>query len=335
MKKTNKRSRHSTAHSRAHIKKLHHARVGLFSLLLLAVIIVRGDAGAIQITPDRHSQASVLAYSTSMSRTDLLNATNAFRTQNGLSPLAMNDKLNNSAQNKAQHMVSNDYWAHNAPDGTTPWYFFDAAGYSYSRAGENLAYGFATSQDAVDGWIASPGHRANMLGEYLDVGFGFVDGANYQGGQNTVVVAHYGTPVAPPEPAPAVAAASTPPPASPTPTPAAPAPAEQPTAEPSAATPSAKPTPTKPAETPEVVVASTANVSLLNQLNDGQPRLAALASILLVLSAVVGFALTHRSFVHHAAIVGERYVLTHPLVDTTVLAATILVILFTTVGHIA
>ena len=343
MKKTNKRP--SVKTSRAHIRKLHHARIGLFSVLLLALVMVRGSSGLIQAAPQpAQNHGSVLAYATSMSRTDLLNATNSFRAQNGLPPLSMNIQLNSSAQSKAQHMVDNDYWAHTAPDGTTPWYFFDAAGYNYSRAGENLAYGFATSQDAVNGWIASPGHRANMLGDYQDVGFGFVDGANYQGGQNTVVVAHYGMPATPPTPAPAtatptpssVAAATTSPAPTPSPTPQ-PAPAatpEQPVAQTAASKPVAKPIAKKPASVPEVAVASTANVSLLDQLSVGKPRVAAIVSILLVVSVAAGFVMTHRSFVRHAAVVGERYVLAHPLVDTTVVAATIILMLSTTVGRI-
>ena len=344
MKKTNKRS--SVKKSREHIRRLHHARIGLFSVLLLALVLVRGDSGLIQASPQpTQTQGSVLAYATSMSRTDLLNATNTFRAQNGLPPLSMNSQLNSSAQSKAQHMIDNDYWAHTAPDGTTPWYFFDAAGYNYARAGENLAYGFATSQDAVNGWIASPGHRANMLGDYQDVGFGFVDGANYQGGQNTVVVAHYGAPASPPAAAPAtaqaptsVASATTSPAPAPAPAPAAtptPAPSpEQPAAQPTVHKQPVKQTAKKPASVPEVAVASTANVSLLDQLRVGKPQLAAAISILLVASVVTGFALTHRSFVRHAAVVGERYVLAHPLVDTTVVAATIILMLSTTVGRI-
>lgn len=347
MKKTNKRP--SVKKSRAHIRKLHHARIGLFSVLLLALVMVRGGSGLIQAAPQPvQTSGSVLAYATSMSRTDLLNATNTFRAQNGLSPLSMNTQLNSSAQSKAQHMVTNDYWAHNAPDGTTPWYFFDASGYNYSRAGENLAYGFATSQDAVNGWIASPGHRANMLGDYQDVGFGFVDGANYQGGQNTVVVAHYGMPATPPAAAPApapatpaptsVAAASSSPAPTPPPTSATqPAPAvtpEQPIAQTTPSKQSPKPAVKKPDSVPEVTVASTASVSLLDQLSVGKPRLAAIVSLLLVISVAAGFAMTHRSFVHHAAVVGERYVLAHPLVDTTVVAATIILMLSTTVGRI-
>lgn len=342
MKKTNKHPAHRVRQSKAHIKKLHHARIGLFSLLLLALVLVRGDSGMLQATPQSKDSA-VLAYSTSMSRGDLLSGTNAFRAQNGLAPLALNGQLNTSAQNKAQHMVNNNYWAHNAPDGTTPWYFFDQAGYSYSKAGENLAYGFNTSQDAVNGWIGSPGHRANMLGEYYDVGFGFVDGPNYQGGPNTVVVAHYGATSAPAPvaPAPVAPATTTPTPApaapasTPTPTPA-PTPTEttQPTSEPTSPKTEEAAKPTKPVSVPPVAVASTHNVTLLEQLGTGKPRFAAAVSALLVASIIVGFVLTHRSFVRHAAIAGERFVIAHPTIDSTVIVAVIILILSTTVGRV-
>lgn len=346
MKKTNKKRRHSVAHSRAHIRKLHHARIGLFSLLLLALVIVRGDTGMLQPAPQAAVSkpgGSVLAYATSMSRTDLLNATNAFRAQNGLGPLSLNGQLNTSAQNKAQHMVTHNYWAHDAPDGTSPWYFFDQAGYNYTRAGENLAYGFNTSQDTVNGWIGSPGHRANMLGDYYDVGFGFVDGSNYQGGPNTVVVAHYGATAAPAPPPPAPASSVAPATSTP-PAPSAPAPATEATPTP-AESESSKPTeqtnakekktaPVKPADKPAVTVAATRNVTLMEQFAIGKPKLTALISTLLVLSIAVGFVLTHRSFVRHAALVGERFIIAHPLMDSTVIVAVIILILSTTVGRV-
>lgn len=340
MKKTNKKPRHSVAHSRAHIRKLHRARVGLFSLLLLALVAVRGDSGVLQAAPESRSSGAVLAYSTSMSRSDLLSATNTFRAQNGRAPLALNSQLNTSAQNKAQHMVDLDYWAHNAPDGTTPWYFFDQAGYDYSKAGENLAYGFDTSQDAINGWAGSPGHRDNMLGEYNDVGFGIVDGATYQGGPNTAVVAHYGVVAGSTAPAPAlVAPAATSVPAAPaipapTPAPTAPVEAEQPTQETPPLQPKQTAKPTKPAPTPAVAVAATRNVTILDQFSTGQPHFAAAISALLVVGVVIGFMLTHRSFVRHATIVGEQFVIAHPLADSTAVVAMIVLMLSTTIGRI-
>jgi uncharacterized protein YkwD len=139
---------------------------------------------------------AVLGYATSIAPTTLLQETNIQRSQNGQNVLTLNNKLAAAAQAKANDMISKDYWAHVAPDGTQPWQFISNAGYVYQSAGENLAYGFDTSAAAVAGWMNSPGHRANILNaSYTEVGFGIADGDNYQhNGQQTVVVAMYGQP---------------------------------------------------------------------------------------------------------------------------------------------
>lgn len=164
------------------------------------------------VHPNQRQQSpATLAYSTEMGVAALLEHTNAQRANNGLGPLGLNAKLNNSAQAKANDMISKDYWSHNSPNGDAPWVFFDAAGYSYQKAGENLAYGFSTSNATVIGWMNSPSHRANILDQtYNEVGFGFANSENFVGtGPETVVVAHYGqslgaaTPPPPPPPAPA------------------------------------------------------------------------------------------------------------------------------------
>lgn len=142
------------------------------------------------------SKPSVLAYATEMSIPNLLSSTNSARNTNGVASLAVNAKLNNAAQTKANDMAARNYWSHNTPEGTPPWVFISNAGYSYSRAGENLAYGFATSADTVVGWMNSPAHRENILNSgYTEVGFGIVNAPNYNNsGQETLVVAMYGAP---------------------------------------------------------------------------------------------------------------------------------------------
>ena len=168
---------------------LHAVRVILLGVLLIAVSLVRVNAHSIPGVAKQNG-LSVLAYATSISRSALLSENNISRAANGLGAFALTSQLNNSAQAKAQNMADNNYWAHVAPDGTQPWYFFEAAGYNYSAAAENLAYGFDSSFAVNQGWMNSPGHKANILGDYTEVGYGFVDAPNYQGGQYTIVVAH-------------------------------------------------------------------------------------------------------------------------------------------------
>jgi len=327
--------------TQTHKKHVFHLRrIGLFSALLVAFFVVRLDAGTL---PAGASKPQVLAYASEMSHGGLLSGTNAARSANGLAAFALNSLLNNSAQAKAQDMANKDYWAHVSPDGTQPWYFFEQAGYSYIRAGENLAYGFSTSQGAVDGWMNSASHRANILGDYAEVGFGIVNTPNYQSsGEQTIVVAHYGTqqsaPVAPvdPTPAPAQTLPSSQPAApTPEPTPAAPvetptetAPVETPAEEaPTAATPATVvPTP--------VQVGQTSRISVLSMITSKSLPIAALMSLVIVSISIVGYALTHRVAFQHAVHSGEHFVVAHPGLDTGIIAAVTTLILMTTYGHL-
>jgi uncharacterized protein YkwD len=139
----------------------------------------------------------VLPYATNMSASALLQSTNEQRLQSGQSKLKLNKELTHAAQAKAQDMASKNYWSHLTPGGDAPWVFISDSGYEYQKAGENLAYGFLTSQQVIAGWMNSPSHRANILDtSYKDVGFGFADSADFDhNGPSTIVVALYGAPL--------------------------------------------------------------------------------------------------------------------------------------------
>ena len=192
-RKTIKKSTKTKKSSKKHPK--HFAKVYWPYIPIVAIVTFGMLFGGV-LPNSRPTQPATLAYSTEMSRSALLSNTNAERLDEGLVALQINSLLNSSAQAKAQDMVNKNYWAHNSPNGDEPWVFFDAAGYIYQKAGENLAYGFTTSAETVQGWMNSPSHRANILdGKYTEVGFGFVNGANFNGsGNQTVVVAHYANP---------------------------------------------------------------------------------------------------------------------------------------------
>lgn len=138
----------------------------------------------------------VLAYATEISSQKLLDTTNVQRSSNGKPKLVINDKLTAAAQTKANDMAKRNYWSHTTPDGNAPWQFVKDAGYSYQKAGENLAYGFDSSSDTVAGWMNSKSHRENLLDNaYSEVGFGYANVADYnKSGPETVVVAMYGEP---------------------------------------------------------------------------------------------------------------------------------------------
>lgn len=142
------------------------------------------------------SQRGVLAYTTDVTSADLLIDTNQVRQGQGSQTVKLNAQLSQAAQAKATDMATRNYWSHITPDGKTPWVFIDTAGYKYQKAGENLAFGFADTNDIIKGWLNSPAHKENLLNaEYSDVGFGIANSQNYQGnGPTTIVVAFYGEP---------------------------------------------------------------------------------------------------------------------------------------------
>lgn len=124
----------------------------------------------------------------------LFEETNKARTESGIHPLFTHDALSRAAQMKAEHMARNEYFAHYAPDGTSPWHWFRSVGYAYLYAGENLALNFSESGDVVHAWLASKTHRENLLDvSYLNVGFGVATGT-YEGKDATFVVQLFGLP---------------------------------------------------------------------------------------------------------------------------------------------
>lgn len=112
--------------------------------------------------------------------------------EQGLKPLNLNENLSLAALEKAEDMFSHGYWAHNAPDGTTPWKFIYEADYNYLYAGENLARDFNDSSSVVSAWMKSKTHRDNILNaNYQDIGFAVVNG-KLNGKETTLVVQMFG-----------------------------------------------------------------------------------------------------------------------------------------------
>lgn len=107
----------------------------------------------------------------------LIELTNQERIASGLQSLKVNQQLVQAAQQKAQDMINNNYFDHNSPTGTTPWYWLDKVDYKYRAAGENLARDFTESKFLHQAWMNSSSHRANILNnKYQEIGIAVVEG---------------------------------------------------------------------------------------------------------------------------------------------------------------
>lgn len=172
------------SHERAHF--LSHQALFIYGLFLLLV--------QLSINIVSHQFPGVLGFASNITVDEIVSQTNVERANSNLPPLKVNDELTKAATLKANYMFQNDYWAHIAPDGTTPWKFVLNAGYKYLYAGENLAKDFQGSDDVVKAWMASKaGHRENLLGRnYSDIGVAVVNGT-LGGFETTLVVQMFGS----------------------------------------------------------------------------------------------------------------------------------------------
>jgi uncharacterized protein YkwD len=104
---------------------------------------------------------------------------NAGRSAIGLPPLVVDPKLASVARAYARDMAARRYFGHRNPEGRSVSERFDFAGISYQYAGENIA--FVQSEDeAMDGFLNSPDHKANMLSNrYTRIGVGVVSTDGY------------------------------------------------------------------------------------------------------------------------------------------------------------
>ena len=107
---------------------------------------------------------------------------NRYRAQLRLRPLSVSPTLTSAALWKARHMAKYNYFGHwdpAPPVARSPFERVQACGYPLTAAGENIAYGYRTPEVVMQGWIASPGHRANMQApQWAAIGVGVaVNGA--------------------------------------------------------------------------------------------------------------------------------------------------------------
>ena len=110
---------------------------------------------------------------------EVFNLINNQRTQNGLSALKIDSEVQKVARIKAQDMVNNNYFSHTSPTYGSPFDMLKSYKVSYNTAGENIA-GNSSNSGAVNAWMNSSGHRANILNKSFNyTGIGVVNSPKY------------------------------------------------------------------------------------------------------------------------------------------------------------
>ncbi|MEK2687858.1 CAP domain-containing protein [Bdellovibrio sp. GT3] len=105
-------------------------------------------------------------------------ATNTQRVANGLAALAYCQACTQMAYEQSKDMSDRGYFDHTRPDEA---FYSRCTRFGLaSGCGENIAQGYSASQ-VVQGWMESPGHRANILNQsYRSFGVGLYSGFSTQ-----------------------------------------------------------------------------------------------------------------------------------------------------------
>lgn len=93
----------------------------------------------------------------------------------GLPALKVNSQLSAVAEKKAEDLRDKNYFDHQSQTYGSPFDMMRQFGITYTAAGENIARGQKTPSEVMNGWMNSPGHRANILNSsYTEIGVGYV-----------------------------------------------------------------------------------------------------------------------------------------------------------------
>jgi len=131
----------------------------------------------------------------SAAENELLKLHNEAREQRGLEPLCLQPTLTEAARAHSEDMIEEDYFAHTAPSGETlgerlKRFGYTPQGYRYWKVGGNIAWHSGPEPEPramFEGWMDSPGHRANILDEdFRQIGIGTHAG-QYEGYEESVM----------------------------------------------------------------------------------------------------------------------------------------------------
>lgn len=102
----------------------------------------------------------------------LLSLVNQARAEEGLNPLTLHSGMADAAQLRANELLES--YSHTRPNGSEYYTVLKEAGIDYAPGGENIAAGYTSVEAVFDGWMNSPGHRANILRKGIGTcGFGY------------------------------------------------------------------------------------------------------------------------------------------------------------------
>ena len=156
--------------------RVRFARLGWIAAL--AVIACAASAYASHAVVGRKSDAQIRARVVALVNDARSSSRRCGRERFAAAPsLAVSQQLNDAAASHARDMARKKFFEHRGSNGSQPKDRVLRAGYQSRLTGENIAYGPESAEEVVAGWLASPGHCANIMDpRFQDIGVGLAVG---------------------------------------------------------------------------------------------------------------------------------------------------------------
>lgn len=147
--------------------------INLFALLLPILVLTSCSSDAESVESTAVETAKTYTHNTT--ELELLDLVNAYRVENGLNALQIIQHISYKSEEHNNYMIGTNTVSHDN---------FSSRKANLEqvvgavRVGENVAYGFSTPQATLNAWIASEGHRVNLLGNYTHFGLSIRENAD-------------------------------------------------------------------------------------------------------------------------------------------------------------
>lgn len=147
--------------------------INLFALLLPILVLTSCSSDAESVESTAVETAKMYSHNTT--ELELLDLVNAYRVENGLNALQIIQHISYKSEEHNNYMITTNTVSHDN---------FSSRKANLEqvvgavRVGENVAYGFSTPQATLNAWIASEGHRVNLLGNYTHYGLSIRENAD-------------------------------------------------------------------------------------------------------------------------------------------------------------
>ena len=145
--------------------------------LLTCCFLLVSCSNAQRLASNTKSNTSMFPPETGDFRKDMLTAVNLVRAKGcrcggksmpAVPPVRWNSLLEDAAIRHAKDMAIHKHFDHIGTDGSELDNRINDAGYKWMQIGENIAWGYATIAQTMEGWIKSPSHCVQLMSDKVD-----------------------------------------------------------------------------------------------------------------------------------------------------------------------